>query len=379
MSFNEIFQHADFSDYLIRHAHEDDDQQLLALVSETMPSNGMLLAFQREPSYFHATHVQYNQPEIVVVVHRDHLDRCIAMMNIGVKSVFIEGEVKNIRYVSDLRINREFRAKKTIEFLMLYLKSKLESNEFVQSIVLKDNLTARHILHQSRQYFPTPYVCDELTTYTVSRVSPLRRQFKYQIEKFSPKYALVIDQFIDSMKEYYNFLPNYQFSEFAQSRDNFWRDFHSEDLYLVFNENRMLVGIFSIWDQKSFKQTKVIEYSAMMRMIKPFYNVYANLTSNLVLPEQQDCFKYMMTHNVICDPYDTDLFHYCLAFLNEQTQLKGANAFCITLSQTDPRSQVMKHTRHHKIHAIHALHSFDDSPMDRLDRTKITYFEVGRI
>ena len=127
---------------IVRDATTQDNHQLLTLVAETMPSNGMILSFERGDSYFKATYAQYHQPEIKVVVEKHQPDVIIGMMNIGFKHCYINEQLTQIRYVSDLRINPSFRGKKVIEVLMDYLYRQVPLDAFLQSVVLEDNQKA---------------------------------------------------------------------------------------------------------------------------------------------------------------------------------------------------------------------------------------------
>ena len=49
-----FFRHTAVPGLHIRPATLADDQKLVTLIAESMPSNGVLLSFERKPSYFKA-------------------------------------------------------------------------------------------------------------------------------------------------------------------------------------------------------------------------------------------------------------------------------------------------------------------------------------
>lgn len=51
---NEIYRSPNEPNFVVRSATVADDEQLVKLIAETMPSNGMTLAFERYPSYLGA-------------------------------------------------------------------------------------------------------------------------------------------------------------------------------------------------------------------------------------------------------------------------------------------------------------------------------------
>ena len=59
--------------------------------------------------------------------------------------------------------------------------------------------------------------------------------------------------------------------------------FSWENLYVYRQDGRVL-GTLGVWDQQSFKQTMVTNYSHRMRVIRPVYNLYAAMLGNPRLP-----------------------------------------------------------------------------------------------
>ena len=53
---NQIYRSKNEPNFLVRDATQADDEQLVQLIAETMPSNGMTLALERYPSYHSASH-----------------------------------------------------------------------------------------------------------------------------------------------------------------------------------------------------------------------------------------------------------------------------------------------------------------------------------
>lgn len=375
----EYFQSDKNDQLMIRDANFQDNAQLLKLVAETMPSNGMTLSFERGNDYFKAAHVQYHQPDIKVVVKKDQPDVIIGMMNIGFKNCYINAQTNKIRYVSDLRIDPAFRGRKVIEVLMDYLYSQIPVDDFFQSVVLEDNHKAKHMLHRSRPHFPEPYILDQMTTFNISKVPSLSQFKQFSMHELTEDLIHIANQFVADMREFFNFLPLYNFNDLNRGDHPLWQGLRLKDFKLVFDLNQQVVGIMGLWNQKQLKQTKVVEYSTTLHYLRPFYNVYASMTHQMKLPKVEDCFDYLMAHSVLSHPKRLDVFAYQLYQLNSETQKQGKSSFCITLSQDDPRYSAAQKTRSHKMHAIHALHSFKNTPMGEFDRSKISYFEVGRL
>lgn len=374
-----IYQSEKTPEYFLRYAVESDDAKLLELISETMPSNGMVLSFERFPSYFKATRTLYNTPEIMVIYHADQPDVIVGMMNIGWKECFINGAVNKIRYAADLRIKHNARGKKSLEVFMEYVSGNLPSDFIFQSVVLEDNKIARHLMHQKREGFANPYLYDQITTFTVSNVKNPNHSNPLKLVALTEQTIPDANDFVDRMKEYYNFLPNYDFSQLNENNHSFWVGMKVEDFYLIRNEDDQVVGLFGLWNQKSFKQTKVIKYSTTLKLIRPFYNVLAKVVGLIRLPQVGNSFDYLMCHSALCAPDDSETMSYLIYQAHLKTKERSKTTFCITIADNDPRQGNMGGFKAHKMKAIHGLHSFGADPKDYYDRNKISYFESGRI
>lgn len=373
-----VYRSSEMPEFFLRNATEQDDARLLELISETMPSNGMVLSFERYPRYFDATKTQYTAPDIKLVCAENDPNHILAMINLGRKRCFINLEICDIPYVADLRLDPKYRGKKALNFIMSYVYSHFSTASFFQSIVLEDNVIAKHILHQPRADFPIPYLYDDIATYTISKIKIPKNHNQFEIKTLQRALVPKVNEFVHSMKQYFNFLPVYDFNELEKGNHPYWLGLKLEDFKLVYKQGE-LVGLFGLWNQKQFKQTTVKTYSKSLKMIRPFYNFFAKKTGKILLPKENDHFNYLMIHSPLCNPHHADVFEQILYHAHVQTKTKSTSSFCITLALDDPRTKQMQNIRSHIIRAKHALHSFESKPDQYFDRNKISYFEVGRI
>ncbi|MGE8541619.1 MAG: N-acetyltransferase family protein [Acinetobacter sp.] len=378
-NFEKQYRSPRVPNFYVRAATQQDDAQLGKLISEHMPSNGMILSYERNPSYISASKTQYNRPDIRVVVPEHQPNKVVGMMNLGWKYCFVNGKSDVLRYVSDLRLDQDYRGQKILHLLMDYLQDELPKDGMLQSIVLEGNVAAREILHQKRKGFPTPYHYDDIQTFMVSQVPKPASYGLFKFERLTADKIPAVNDFVQSMQAHYNFLPNYDFSGLLDGQHAFWRGLKLEDFHLAYNLDNQLVGIYGLWNQKSFKQSRVVHYSWPMKFAKPFYNVYAQVKGALLLPKQDGAINYLMLHSALCHPQHLQVFSSLLYHAKCQMHQYRKRAFCITLAKNDPRIQQMQRTHSYTIQAIHSFHSFQGNPFECFDRSKISYFECGRI
>ncbi|UUS61951.1 MULTISPECIES: GNAT family N-acetyltransferase [unclassified Acinetobacter] len=365
--------------FAVRNATVEDDVQLMKISAETMPSNGITLSYARHPSYFDASHAQYNRPDLKVVVPVEDPSIVIAMMNLGWRYCYINGQPDLMRYVADLRMNPAYRGAKVMRLLMDYLHDEIPQDTIFESVVLNDNIVAASILHHERSGFPLPYFYDEIRTFTVSQAVKPKTFNQYQFKTLTAERVDEANDFILKMKDHYNFLPSYDFNALVDGQNPFWAGLNLDDFYLIYDQHNQLVGLYGLWNQKSFKQTRVIDYSRSLKLMKPFYNAYASVRGVLSLPKIHGTFDYLMLHSPLCHPEHLDVFASLIFHAKQQTKQRGKETYCITLAEKDPRIEWMKNTTSHVLKAKHYFHSFKANPYAAFDRKRISYFEVGRI
>ena len=362
----------------VRSAQRGDDQKLVKLIAESMPANGVLLSFERFPSYFKATCTQYEQPWVMVMAADDQPDKILAMFNLGSRNCFINGMVKPLRYVGDLRIGKTTRGKGLMSLFMLYVKHTFPDQEIYQTVILNDNVVARKVLHENRPGVPAHYVADQVETHTLTGFKVKKELNRnLHVSHMTRGDISAVNRFIRHMADYYNFLPAYDFKGLI-AQDPYWTGLSVNDFYMV-KRGGQIVGLFGLWNQKPFKQTRIADYGKFIAFVRPVYNYWAKLSHQLRLPQKGDTLNYMMLHSLLCNPYDTDLFENILRIAYQKACDRKCYALCFTLAENDPRRDCSKVIVSQKVQAIHAFHCFKDNPLKQFDTKRISYLECGRI
>lgn len=374
----EIFRVDEVPGIFIRAASIKDDEQLVTLIAESMPSNGILLSFERRPSYFAATYAQYETPQVMVMVEDHAPDTVIAMFNLGSRDCFINGAVEPLRYVGDLRIGKNVRGKGVSNLLMSYVKAYFPAEQTYQTVILSDNILARKILHKNRPGVPAYYIADHVETHTLTGFKSKKEIHKnLSIHVMTRQDINGVNRFIKHMADYYNFMPAYDFNGLL-AQNPYWKGLSFNDFF-IFRRGGQIVGLFGLWDQSSFKQTKITEYSKLIEYARPFYNYWAKFSGQLHLPKKGDTLNYVMLHSLLCVPYDVDLFESMLRFAHQQAIQRKYQAVCFTLAQNDPRQDCASQFISQRIRAMHSFHRFEGNPLKEFDAKRISYLECGRI
>jgi hypothetical protein len=261
---------------------------------------------------------------------------------------------------------------------MSYLKGCYPLGEVYQTVILNDNVIARKVLHESRPGVPAHYVADQVETYTLTGFKSQKELNRnLVIANMTRGDISAVNRFLRHMADYFNFLPAYDFKDLV-AQHPYWSGLSINDFYIIKRAGQ-IVGLFGLWDQKPFKQTRIADYGKLIALVRPVYNYWAKLSNQLRLPQKGDTLHYMMLHSLLCNPYDIDLFENILRVAHQKAKDINCHAVCFTLAENDPRRDCRKLFISHKVQAIHAFHCFKDNPLNQFDTKRISYLECGRI
>jgi len=375
-----LFCLPDFPDWVMRAANPADNQQLLALVASAMPSSGLMLSLSRQPDYTVACQAAFTQSETWVIAAADQPERLVGMYTLSARPCYVDGQVEMLRYLGDFRIDPAVRGQKLTRLVMRHLRTRLPEQYYAQAVVLADNKVAKQTLHRPHKDFVTHYT--DQTLYTMTMTGCRRAGRADAQSELTHRVAVAGDApqmnaFMQSMAQHFNFLPRYDFAD-VLSQQPYWQGLHISDFSLVFR-GRELVGLYGLWDQKSFKQTRVISYHPLIALIRPLYNIWARHNQRLLLPPKGELLEYLMLHSPLCQPEDIDAFDYMVQSAFAQTLQRGVAALCYSLTEQDPRRVVQSRHYGNVIRGLHGFYSFGENPAPRFDTQRLTYLECGRI
>lgn len=375
---------------IIREATTKDDQALKNLIAVPITTRGIQISFQREPSYFKASDVLY-KTKYHVVIEDVERQRKVACYSNGFRPCYINGQIQNLRYVCDLRVDHNYRGKSLVKVVGAHIKETMHEPNFSQLIIFNDNHAARAAVQTAKAGMPDYYdegLIETLTLTGFTTRSKLRTFLNKNASDISsvqeirsciaqPKHISIMSDFIAEMAKHYNFIPAYDFAEFLH-KDRYFSSLRLSDFSLYF-KNERLVGMFGLWDQHQFKQTKILYYSPAISVLRPIYNLCTHITKSMPLPKLGDSLKYHVLHTLLCHPESLALHHQMVVDAYEQSKQQGIGAISFTLSHRDPRYQLNQFYKGEQLIGMHGFVSFEQNPCESFDHKLIPYLEVGRI
>lgn len=373
----------------IRGTVDQDDQKLREIINIPLTTKGVLLSFQREPSYFQASKVIYKQNDHSVV--EDDQNKMIACFSNGSRPCYVNQEIKPLRYACDLRVVSEQRGKAVLNLVAKRMRETMQDPDFAQNIIFDDNHAARAAIQTSKFGLPQYYAEGAVETLTLTGFQSEKKIEAFLAQQYQatdtkkirtcvaePKHIEQMNQFVKEMAQFYNFIPAYDFNELVQSHPYFL-GLSLRDFQLYFDDRNVLVGMYGLWDQHLFKQSKIVDYGKIIGFARPFYNVYSKVTEKMTLPKRGQSFHYHALHSLLCHPAQLALHHQMLKDALRLSKQKGIHNVCFTLSKRDPRYQLNQFYKGEVLSGTHGYVSFNSDPRPTIDEAYIPYFEVGRI
>lgn len=359
--------------FAIREAQTGDNPALQRLLAVPQPSGGVKFAFERLPDYFRSAHVMYRRPETLVVTHKD--EQAIAMVNIGWRDVYVNGIKQAVRYGADLRIDPAHQGGRALLYLNRALKNSIQEGWY-QSVILRDNQRSKQSLEGGRAGLPLYRSLGDIETHTITACHS-QPQALLPVRQATVADIPAMNALVKRMADFYQFLPVYDFNGLLQA-DPYFAGLTIED-FVVIDGEQGLRGLMGLWNQKEFKQTRVIDYPAYIAWLRPFYNAFNYMMGGFILPMRGETLNYLVVHSPLTDPNDLEAFAALLQVVWQQARQQRYRALTLTLAANDPRRAILAGYRTIPMVATQYSVAFSEQAQPVLDDQRVAYFEAGRL
>ena len=306
-------------------------------------SGNISLALEREPNYYTGACVQCEKPD-VYVGYDESTKSILAVMNIGVRRLWYEGRITNVRYMSDLRIHPDKQDGPLFYLLIRHFQRVTAKDELpAQTVVFTENHKMIRLIEKASQRKPLakiPYYhyMGTLITYMLNFKTNERKPGGIIVRRAKTSDREIMQAFFDEESSKTNYYPYYDFAAFSEP---YYKGIKTEDFFLAFNAN-ILVGICGVWDQKLFKQTRIVGYSWKYQLIKPIYNLSSIFFGEQKLPASGTVLQYLNLHCILTLSNSADVFKELLANIQIEFEDKGYDYLMCSLSDNNPMMPVLE-------------------------------------
>ncbi|EDY86782.1 conserved hypothetical protein [gamma proteobacterium HTCC5015] len=358
--------------WAIRAATERDNDSILDIL-EAAPQMGVVqLAFERRPSYFNALLVSHDEPEVYVYEDLEK-QRIAGMFSCGKRDMYINGKITSLRYTGDLRIHPKYQGTRVLFRMAKVLKNLSGEQEWMHTVILSDNAKSMHAVSTGRGGLPDYYHQASFVTHSLflkAKKLPLSDQVRGAKESDIPAMQALYNE-EQSRKQ---FAPLLDLQALHQGNDPHYRGL-ALDHFIVLEEAGEITAMMGLWDQESFKQTRVTGYHWSFALSRHLYNLWAKLFGGFTIPPKGETLHYRYAYATTCKGNSAKRLGALLSAVSQQC--KG-EVLTLGLDKKDPLNQATKHWRKHTLGSEHFVTSYQGDPREQLDEC-LVHPEIARL
>jgi hypothetical protein len=231
-----------------------------------------------------------------VVVARNRADGELAgVVNRATRPLFINGEMEEVGYLSQLRIDQKYQGHWLIPQGFRFLRHLHEDRRvkgYLAAIIDGNKQAIELLVNRPRKGYPIfQEICRLWTLALIVRRPQKISTSPFTISRGSKENLSEIITFLGQHGAAKQFFPVYTENDFMDS--GLTRNFKVEDFVLARHHDK-LVGVMGLWDQSAYKQSVVQGYSRSIARLKSIYNLGLRLVGAqpLLSPGEQIRFAY---------------------------------------------------------------------------------------
>jgi hypothetical protein len=206
--------------------------------------------------------------------------------------------------------------------------------------ILDDNRYAQQILESGRAGMPSYVHVGMFVTYLIPLRKKVSRKLRHEVLSCSEDALPQAHECLSEWNGRHQFAPAYTLDDLSGGT-GMLPHFSPKDLY-VCKERGEVVGTLGVWDQQSFKQTVVTDYSAKMKALKPFYNGIARLRGHPTLPSVGESIRSVYASFVSSKDDNTEVFESLINKACSDWSGRGHDYLLVGLSEEHKLASVAR-------------------------------------
>ena len=353
-----------------------DNPKIQDLVAKVTMPGPATFCFQRVPDFFAGA--QVIGTEFVLVVAEDAERNCLAGLTvISGRDLYISGKVKKIYYSGDTRVDPFYRRRGIGTEMFQVQKTYRKPEDLMQGLVVKENEAPIKAGRNAEKgvFFNDWFSHTIETSFMFSRKSAPRVPKGVEIRLATPADAALIQAFNEKEAPRRNGYPVYDLQK-LMAGDPYYNGLRIQDYALAFKGGQ-LVGIMAAWNQKAYKQTRIVAFKPIIALVRPLYNVYTKYFGGFTLPKVGGALNYLSLYNILIANDHKDVFRGMIDWVMVN-QGKGYDAVATSMAQGDPLDGVPREYKRQKMFTSHFWLSYGEDPRDSIDGRPL-YVELGRL
>ena len=319
------------------------DAELRTLLRQVPVGRGIVVTLEREPSFFEASRIH---GDVQVCAGRDQeTNRLLGMGTRAISRAFVNGEEKSLGYLADLRLLPEHRNGMLVARAYRFLRE-LHQDKRVHlytTVIFSDNLLALNTIASGRAGLPRYH---DLGVMHYPGINLTRRKPElsgnFQIARGKESQLPEIVDCLNRNGGRHQFAPVHSVDDFGC--EGRWVGLRASNFLIVTRRDR-IVAALAIWDQRSFKQTRVVRYEGLYRWAVPFASALPGIFGMPRFPEPGEVIPYCYFSFLSVDHDDLGVCRGLLRAAYNEGVASGYLYAMISLHERDPLLGVIREYR----------------------------------
>jgi hypothetical protein len=318
-------------------AKPGDDEGILRLLRENPIPGRISISYERSPSYFQGCEIMGHYHQTLVARHLPS-GEIAGLAGRSLRQMYINGEVENVGYLGQLRVDRRFRSRWIVSGGFRFLRElhgDLQTGGYLTTII-EDNREAKGVLvDRARPHFPVYRYLTRLNTLAL----PVRSIRRPGLAGVEVRRGRVSD--LDEMAAFSHhygamrqFFPVHGANDFLPESSRM-RGLLPSDFHIAVKSGR-IAGIIGLWDQSSFKQSVVRGYNGYMRWGRHLCNGLMLGRGFRPLPGPGDEIAHAYAAFVCIADNDRRLFDLLLRCQIAEAFERGLSYLMVGMTDEDP-------------------------------------------
>jgi hypothetical protein len=324
-------------------AGPESDAELRALLRQVPVGRGIVVTLEREPSFFDACNIH---GEAKVYAGRDReTGRLLGMGTRAISRAYLNGQEGALGYLADLRLLPEYRNGLLVARAYRFLRELHQDGRahLYITVIFADNVLALRTIASGRGGLPRYHDLGTMH-YPGMNLTHRRPEIRgdFQISRGAGAQLPDIIACLNRNGARRQFAPVHTLEDFQ--RGGRWVALRAENFLTVSREGH-IVATLAIWDQRSFKQTRVVGYRGLYRWAAPCSNALHKILGTPRFPAPSEVIPYCYFSFLAVDADDLEVCRALLRAAYNEGVAAGYLYAMISAHERDPLLAVIQEYR----------------------------------
>ena len=315
-------------------ADSQADAELRQLLRQVPVGRGIVVTLEREPSFFDACRIH---GEAQVCVGQDQeTGRLLGMGTRAISRAYINGKEASLGYLADLRLLPEYRNGMLVARAYRFLRGLHRDGRarLYTTVIFADNVIALHTIASGRAGLPRYH---DLGVMHYPGINLTRRRPElrgdFRIARGHENQLPEIVACLNRNGARRQFAPVHNIADFRPGGR--WVGLSAHN-FLTVTRNGGIVAALAIWDQRPFKQTRIVRYGGLYRWAAPCSSALHGIFGTPHFPATGEVIPYCYLSFLSVDGDDTQVCRELLRTAYNESVVAGYLYAMISAHERDP-------------------------------------------